>query len=215
MHEAILAVAGALTAYLIGGIPFGLLVCRWWSGYDPRDYGSGNIGATNVYRLLGPKGFAAVLLLDAGKGYTAVLAGRLVATSGSHWITVMCAVCTILGANWSVYLKFRGGKGVGVSLGAGTAVMWKVTLLALAVWIVVVAATRYVSLSSMAAAVSVPVLAVVLNEPLPHRVFGAVLAVFILVRHVSNIRRLLAGTEPKFGARIDTTRLRESSEHQR
>jgi len=203
MQHAMWVVVGAAAAYLVGGIPFGLLVCRWWSGYDPREYGSGNIGATNVYRLLGPKGFAAVLLLDAGKGYAAVRVGWDVSHSDSLWVLVLCAVCAILGANWSVYLGFKGGKGVGVSLGAGLAVMWKVTVLALGVWVVVVTATRYVSLSSMAAGVSVPVLAVLLGEPVPVRVFGAVLAAFILVRHRSNIRRLLAGVEPKFGARID------------
>lgn len=207
MDQAIWIAAGVLTAYLIGGVPFGLLVCRWWSGYDPREYGSGNIGATNVYRLLGPKGFAVVLMLDAGKGYAAVRLGHALSRSDSLWVVVLCGVCAILGANWSVYLGFKGGKGVGVSLGVGMAVMWKVTLLALAVWVVVVAASRYVSLSSMAAGVSVPVLAVLLGEPMPVRTFGAVLAVFILVRHRSNIRRLLTGAEPKFGARIDPKQL--------
>ena len=195
-------VVGALVAYLVGGIPFGLWICRWWSGYDPRQYGSGNIGATNVYRLLGPKGFIVVLLLDAAKGFGAVHAGAGVCGVRTPWLMVLFGVCAICGANWSVYLRFKGGKGVGVSLGVGLAVMWKVALSALVVWIVVVVITRYVSLSSIAAGVSVPLFAVAFREHTAIKAFGCVLALLIVIRHRENIKRLISGTEPKFGARI-------------
>lgn len=202
MEEWVKPAIGALAAYLVGGIPFGLWICRWWSGYDPRQYGSGNIGATNVYRLLGPKGFVVVLLLDAAKGFGAVQAGAVVCGARTPWLMVLFGVCAICGANWSVYLRFKGGKGVGVSLGVGLAVMWKAALSALGVWIVVVAATRYVSLSSMAAGVSVPLFAVAFHEHAAVKTFGCLLALLIVIRHKENIKRLISGTEPKFGTRI-------------
>jgi acyl phosphate:glycerol-3-phosphate acyltransferase len=203
LTEASSYLAGALAAYLIGGIPFGLWVCRRWSGHDPRKYGSGNIGATNVYRLLGPWGFLIVLMLDAGKGATAVVAGQAIGVSPNPWMALACAVCAIVGANWSVYLGFRGGKGVGVSLGAGAAVMPVVACLALVTWAVMVALTRYVSLSSIVAATLTPVFIILRGEHPAFLMIGVSIALFVLIRHRSNVRRLLAGVEPKFGVRIN------------
>jgi glycerol-3-phosphate acyltransferase PlsY len=203
-YAAAMWVLGMAAAYLVGGLPFGLWVCRAWSGYDPRQYGSGNIGATNVYRLLGPMGFVVVLALDAGKGFAAVKLGAALA-GGGPWAVLACALSAIVGSNWSVYLGFKGGKGVGVSLGAAAAAMPLVALLSLVTWIVVVAVCRYVSLASIVAACMAGVYAVLLGQPVPYRVFGGLIAVFVLIRHRANIGRLAAGTEPRFGARIKPT----------
>jgi acyl phosphate:glycerol-3-phosphate acyltransferase len=189
-------------AFLLGALPFGFLAGKI-KGVDIREHGSRNIGATNVMRVLGKSWGIAVLLLDALKGYLPViLAGRAGLSSG--WL-VGIGLCAILGHIYSPFVRFRGGKGVATSLGVLLALSWQITLITLAVFLVTLTTTRWVSLGSMLGALTQAILFFVapadwiVGDPLPYRLFGAVTAVFIIVRHRANLQRLLAGTEPRFG----------------
>ena len=190
-----------LGAYLLGAIPFGYLIYRARSGRDIRAEGSGNIGATNVMRRAGPAAGIATLLLDAAKGYVAVwLAARL--TGGAPWVIAAAAVAALLGHTFPVYLRFRGGKGVATALGVFAALAPRSILLALVVFAITLAAFRYVSLGSIVASAAFPVLALLLDSPQRPVVLGAfVCAALIIVKHSSNIRRLLAGTENRLRLR--------------
>jgi glycerol-3-phosphate acyltransferase PlsY len=185
-------------AYLLGSIPFGLILTRMAGLGDIRQVGSGNIGATNVLRT-GRRGLAAgTLILDGAKGALAVqLAGLLF---GPVWMP-LAAMAAVVGHCFPVWLRFRGGKGVATGLGVLIALDWRLGLAACAVWLAVFAATRISSAGALIAFAASPVLAYVL---LPPNWFLAPLFVAALVfwRHHENIRRLLAGTEPRFGKKV-------------
>lgn len=192
-------------AYCLGSIPFGYLAGRI-AGMDVRKEGSGNIGATNVLRVLGWKYGYPVLLADALKGFTAV---RLAMWLGSdsqdvaYKLGVLAAVGAVLGHSFPVWLGFRGGKGIATSAGSYFGLLPAEALIAVAVWVVIFLLCRYVSVASVAAATALP-LSVWLRTPreVPSRgvliIFSAALAVLVIVRHRSNIGRLFRGTEPRF-----------------
>jgi glycerol-3-phosphate acyltransferase PlsY len=190
-----------LGAYLLGAIPFGYLIYRARSGRDIRAEGSGNIGATNVMRRAGPAAGIATLLLDAAKGYVAVwLAARL--SGGAPWVIAAAAVAALLGHTFPVYLRFRGGKGVATALGVFAALAPRSILLALVVFAITLAVFRYVSLGSIVASAAFPVLALLMDSPQRPVVLGAfACSALIIVKHSSNIRRLLAGTENRLRLR--------------
>lgn len=189
--------AGFAVAYLLGSIPFGVILTRIAGAGDIRRIGSGNIGATNVLRT-GRKGLAALtLLLDAGKGWLAVfLAGRF----HSPDMAVVACYGVFIGHLFPVWLRFRGGKGVSTSLGVLLALSWPLGLGALAIWIAVLAATRLSSLAALISSAAAPVVAYVFVSPQVAEV-TAVLAVLIWLRHIANIRRLLRGEESRIGNR--------------
>jgi glycerol-3-phosphate acyltransferase PlsY len=191
-----------LAAYLIGGIPLGLLLCLAWKGEDPRKYGSGNIGATNISRILGPAGGVLVFLLDVGKGIAAVTVARMIAGPGAGpWLPILAAVAALVGNNWPVWLKFKGGKGSSISLGVGLAVAPWIALGAFGVWIVTLLLTRWVSVASIVSVLSAPLWAVLLSTPanrVPLVAFTFGVAALVIYKHRANIRRLREGTEPKF-----------------
>jgi len=192
------ALLAAAIAYLIGGIPFGYLLVRMRTGEDVRSKGSGNIGATNVLRTTGRAAAVATLVLDIGKGCLAVwLAGKL--ADHSPAVMSLAALAVMAGHAYPVFLKFRGGKAVASFIGAFL-VLTPIPLLAsLALFVIVVAATRHISLGSIVAAGSLP-LAVYLIEhpPAPVLIASLVAGVFIIYRHAANIQRLRAGTEYVF-----------------
>lgn len=200
-------------AYVLGSIPFGLLIGRL-RGIDIRQHGSGNIGATNVWRVLGPKWGGATFLLDAGKGFAAVVvaqnilwqrAPRPIPEDYIAYASVFSALACILGHSFPVWLKFKGGKGVATSLGVLIAVMPPLaTGIVLGVWILVFALSRYVSLASILAALALPatVGALLYTGALPSRIyfaFACAAAFLVVRRHRDNIKRLFAGTENRFG----------------
>jgi glycerol-3-phosphate acyltransferase PlsY len=202
-----------LLAYLVGSIPFGLLLSRL-KGIDIRQHGSGNIGATNVWRTLGPKWGLPTFLLDAAKGGLAVWAGRELAFTLApkpvpyeylNYAEVFAGLVAILGHSFPVWLRFRGGKGVATSLGVMLGIIpLMASGIVFATWVIVFALSRYVSLASLVAAVSLPLTLVVLqaNHLLEGRAtlaFGCAAAFFVIRRHRENIQRLLAGTENRFG----------------
>lgn len=190
----------ALGGYLLGSIPFGLALTKPF-GYDLRSIGSGNIGATNVLRT-GRKDLAlATLLLDSGKG--AIAAGLAFAATGDALVMLVAGVAAVLGHNFPVWLRFKGGKGVATTLGVLLATAWPAGLAACATWLAVAAAFRYSSLAALVALAAAPVYAWLWATP-AHAVAFAVLAVLAWVRHHANIRRLLRGEESKIGKKKKT-----------
>ena len=193
----------ALLGYLIGSVPFGVLITRGLGLGDVRAIGSGNIGATNVLRT-GHRGAAlATLLLDGGKGALAVLLARALAAEDAAQVAGLAA---FLGHCFPAWLGFRGGKGVATALGLLFAVAWPVGLVACATWAAVAAFLRYSSLAALTAVGLAPV-AAVLTERGEALALCLALAVLVYARHAANIGRLRAGTEPRIGARgQETTR---------
>lgn len=205
----LILVAAALLGYLLGSIPFGLVLTRLAGLGDIRQIGSGNIGATNVLRT-GNKPLAlATLLLDSGKGAVAALvaldlAGRflgpdMVITDGAMTAAVLAAGGAMLGHSFPVWLGFKGGKGVATAIGVLLAVCWPVGLLACLTWLVVAGLFRISSLSALTAIALSPLTGWWFGGPL---VAGLCLfiAILVFIRHEANIRRLLKGEEPKIGA---------------
>ena len=189
-------------AYLLGSIPFGYLLVRFVRHEDIRTTGSGNIGATNVLRS-GAKGLGiATLLLDLGKAFLAVWIAKLLAPDNFD-LAVATAVVAVLGHCYPVWLRFKGGKGVASALGVFLALTWPSALCILAVFIVIVVLTRYVSLASIIAAASLPFFSYYfVPQHSPIAIAGFLFLTFlIIVKHHQNIRRLLAGTENRFGSR--------------
>jgi glycerol-3-phosphate acyltransferase PlsY len=201
----------AVVAYLLGSIPFGLILTRLFLGTDVRKIGSGNIGATNVLRTGSKRLGIATLLLDAAKGYAAVAGAFVLARSAWGYMSApvphydvapmtlasVAAVFAILGHIFPVWLKFRGGKGVATGVGAFLALAPKVVLIVLVIFAALVAAFRYVSLGSIVAAAAFPLIASALlyrRDPvaLP---FMYVASILIIAKHHTNIRRLICGTE--------------------
>ena len=189
-------------AYLLGSIPFGYLLVKVFLKQDIRATGSGNIGATNVARS-GAKGLGiATLLLDLGKAFVAVKIAQHIAP-GNYDLAVAAAVAAILGHIFPVWLGFRGGKGVASALGVFLALTWPSALAILGVFLVVFLITRYVSLASIIAAATFPLFAfyfVPFRTPIVIAGF-LFIPLLIIVKHHENIRRLLSGTESRFGSR--------------
>lgn len=186
-----------LAAYLVGSIPFGLIVGHLWAKIDIRRYGSGNIGMTNVMRTVGYVPGILTLILDGGKGAVAVLLARFLGNDPLVWLA--CGLFAIAGHNWSLFLKFRGGKGVATTAGVFLAVAPHVALALFCVFLAVVLTTRYISLGSIIAAVTLPIWLLVFGFPWQALAMGTLISVITLVRHRSNINRLLTGTEYRFG----------------
>ncbi|MEQ3643587.1 MAG: glycerol-3-phosphate 1-O-acyltransferase PlsY [Paracoccus sp. (in: a-proteobacteria)] len=185
----------AIFGYLLGSVPFGLVITRALGLGDLRQIGSGNIGATNVLRT-GNKGAAlATLLLDSGKGAIAVLLAR---HFGGEAAAILAGGAAFLGHCFPVWLRFKGGKGVATFLGTGIALNWPLGLIACATWALTAAITRISSLSALLAAALAPVFAWGLGRT-DIAAVAAFMAVLIFIRHHANISRLLAGTEPRIG----------------
>lgn len=191
-------IAAILGAYLIGAIPVGWLVARAFGVGDIRRHGSGTIGATNVLRTLGRLPAIATLLGDVAKGYLAVMLAERLAWPEPIPIA-LAAVAAVAGNCWSVFLGFRGGKGVATGLGALLPLVPWATLAALPVFVAIVATFRYVSLGSLLGALCVPLGAVLLGYPIAYDLAALAVALIIVVRHHANIARLRAGTESRLG----------------
>ncbi|MCB9916677.1 MAG: glycerol-3-phosphate 1-O-acyltransferase PlsY [Planctomycetes bacterium] len=189
-----------LVAYLVGAVPFGLVMCRLIKGVDLRTVGSGNIGATNAMRVLGrPLGLVA-FALDFFKGFAPV---ALLGAGRVDW-QVACGAAAVCGHVWPVYLRFRGGKAVATGCGAIVAIDPLIVVSAGLAWLGTLVLTGFVSLASMVMGVAFPVAAWLRGQPAAVIWATGGLTVLILVRHRSNMRKLLAGTESRsrFGARV-------------
>ena len=194
-----LLIAGLLVlAYLIGGIPFGYLLVRLTTGRDVRSMGSGNIGATNVLRTTGRGWAVLTLLLDVAKGYVAVwLMER--ATGGPGLLAGLAGIAVLLGHAFPIYLKFKGGKAMASYIGVGLCLAPASVGVCAVVFILTVALSRYISLGSIAASALFPVVVWLLSRPdVPLLAAIAVCSAIVVLRHSSNIRRLIAGNENVF-----------------
>jgi glycerol-3-phosphate acyltransferase PlsY len=190
-----------IAAYFLGSIPFGLLIVKISGGGDIRKSGSGNIGAANVARNAGAIAGVLTLLLDAAKGYLAVFLAARWTNENIRWMTV-AAVLAVIGHMFPIWLRFRGGKGVATGLGVILPICWQAAGLGVLLWLVVVAFWRYSSLGSIAAAVAMPIFVYVLyaphHAPPEALTFGTVLiSILVLVKHRSNMERLIAGEESR------------------
>ena len=208
-----------IPAYFLGSVPFGLLLARL-RGVDIREHGSRNIGATNVWRVLGPKWGSATFFLDAAKGFLAVRLAQYIAAQVPAppemseqymaYAGVFAALACIVGHSFPIWLKFKGGKGVATSLGILVSLMPPVaTGLVVAVWIAIFAVSRIVSLASLCAALTLPVTIAVLIrldelDGTAYLAFACAAAFLVVRRHRDNIHRLFAGTEPRFGSKTNS-----------
>ncbi|MFQ5656493.1 MAG: glycerol-3-phosphate 1-O-acyltransferase PlsY [Candidatus Methylomirabilales bacterium] len=187
-------------AYLIGSIPFGLVVSQVVEGVDVRQYGSGNIGTANVLRTVGKRAAALTLVGDLLKGFLPPAAAYLL--GGSELLVTGVGLAAVLGHNWSIYLRFTGGKGVATSFGVLLAMTPLPSLLGLVVWLSVLRIFRYTSLAALTASISIPPVIYFTNGSGPYFGFSLVAALLIFVRHRDNIRRLWTGTEHRVGQRV-------------
>lgn len=186
---------GFVLGHVCGSVPSGLWLVQAFHGIDIRNYGSKNIGTTNVFRTVGPKTAVLVLIADAFKGILAV--GIMSYFFHNPLLDVVTALGALLGHNYSLFLGFKGGKGVATALGLLIFMMPKVAVASFGIWLVCVLLTRYVSLGSIMAAIFTPPLAWYMGYPSAYVIFSVVVAFFVVLRHKENIHRLLTGTESK------------------
>ena len=185
--------------YLLGSMPNGYLAGRWLKGIDLRQCGSGSTGATNVLRNVGKAPALVVFLLDVGKGALAVLVAKSFGLN--DWVQVLAGLTALAGHIWPVWLGWKGGKAVATGLGMFLGLAWPVGLACFGLFMAVISISRIVSLSSVGAAIGLPVLMVLAGASGASISVSVVASVMVLWRHRSNIERLIAGTEPKIGAK--------------
>jgi len=192
-----------LSAYLIGSLPFGYLAGKSIKRVDLRQEGSRNVGATNVFRVVGILPGIVVLLLDISKGFLSVHLANIFNLGGSievssqafNLVSILAGLAAIAGHNWTIFLKFRGGKGVATGFGVAMGLVPLPTLVSLVIFVVAVGLSRYVSLGSILATLAFPFNCLLFREPLILVFFGSIVALVVLARHQANIKRLIAGKE--------------------
>ncbi|TET53845.1 MAG: glycerol-3-phosphate 1-O-acyltransferase PlsY [Actinobacteria bacterium] len=192
-----------LVAYIMGSFPMGLWVGQVFFKKDIRVEGSSNIGATNAYRILGPSAGVVVFLGDFLKGAAPVIIMKSINLEPNliNWLAVGAGMFAMLGHTFSIFLKFKGGKGVTTALGAIIVLAPKVSALILLIWLVVLAISRYISLSSITAALALPVFTIFWQgQNTPFMIFSFLIAIVIIYKHRSNIGRLFEGVEPRVGS---------------
>jgi len=191
------AITTILLAYLVGSIPFGLILSKLFAKRDIRSAGSGNIGATNVMRVLGKKLGVLTLMFDILKGAIFVILAEVV-THSEIWAS-LAGLAAFLGHLYPIYLKFRGGKGVATSVGIFLFLAPYALLVDIVIFLLVVYQTRYVSLGSIIAAALLPVILLVFSYSYVYVILAVIMGGFIILRHRDNIQRLKQGRETKFG----------------
>ncbi|OGO24916.1 MAG: acyl-phosphate glycerol 3-phosphate acyltransferase [Chloroflexi bacterium RBG_16_50_9] len=204
--------AVVLAGYLIGSIPFGLLVSLMTSGADLRQVGSGKTGTTNVLRTAGKKAAALALILDMAKGALPVLLARLVFNGDYHIAQLLAGLSVIAGHSWSVFLKFKGGRGVATFLGGMLAMYWPAAIFGGAIMIIVAYVSKYMSLGSITGSVAASAMLVILyilksypTEYLIYTIYTLSVAIFIFIMHRDNVIRLVNGKERKLGDKVKTS----------
>jgi len=215
MLSNIIIATGIFTvAYFLGSFPTGYLAGKLLKGIDIREHGSGSTGATNVLRTLGKVPGSIVLLTDAFKGGLAVSTANIIFTIAlfptlpTEWqayLVPIAAIGAILGHSKSIWLNFGGGKSVATSVGVLLAMSWQVGLATIVVFSIALAVSRMVSVSSIAGAVSATIWMLIFDRPLPSVIFAIVGGIYVIWRHSANIQRIIAGTEPKLGQKLESS----------
>ncbi|MEA5510275.1 glycerol-3-phosphate 1-O-acyltransferase PlsY [Crocosphaera sp. UHCC 0190] len=200
-----------LVDYLLGSIPTGYFTGLYLEGIDIREHGSGSTGATNVLRTIGKRAAIFVLTVDLAKAMLAVVLIKLwfflspvdlVPLEWKSWLMVFGAIAAVLGHSKSIFLNFTGGKSVAASLGVLLVLNPIIALGTLGSFLAMLAISRIVSLSSITGVIAVNIMMVALNQPLPYCLFGVIVGIYVIVRHRTNIIRLLEGTEPRIGQKL-------------
>lgn len=191
-----------IAAYLLGSLPFGYILSKLLLKTDIRNYGSGNIGATNVLRVMGWRAALPVFILDLAKGLLAVLLAKTV--SDLPAVYLVAGLLAMIGHSYPVFLKFKGGKAAATGIGVLIAISGWAVLVMLVAAALVIAVSRYVSVGSIVGAVMVPFAFWLLGYDLLHILFGALMALLVVIRHHENIRRLIEGRESKLGQKAFT-----------
>lgn len=202
-------ITGIILSYIIGSMPTAYIFGKLVKGIDIRNFGSGNMGATNAYRVLGRAPGILVLILDILKGFIAVLfVGNLVASHTQVFREevqrILLGVSSITGHNWTVFLNFKGGKGIATTFGVLIGLSLKIAgfkyvlILTILTWLLVFLITRIVSVSSIVAAIGLPVYSIIFKESGVLKLLSILLCGFVILRHKSNLKRLLQGQEPRF-----------------
>jgi len=208
----VLGVFLILLAYLLGSIPTGYLVGKYLRGIDIREHGSGSTGATNVLRTLGKKAGISVLIIDMLKGMLGIALVKALYLNSANplppdwqaWLILATGLAAVIGHSKSIFLNFDGGKSVATSLGVLLMMSPWVALATLGSFLLVLAISRIVSLSSITGAIAVVILMLVLKQPLPYILFASVAGLYVIIRHRGNIERLLSGTEPRLGQKLES-----------
>ncbi|WP_017814383.1 MULTISPECIES: glycerol-3-phosphate 1-O-acyltransferase PlsY [Paenibacillus] len=197
----IVSVLAIIVSYLLGSISFSVLIAKGMKGIDIRDHGSGNAGATNTLRVLGKGPAITVLLLDALKGVGAVWLGVWLSSSPTYWVPALCGIAAILGHNWPIYFRFRGGKGIATTIGVLATLCLLPSLSAGVFAILAIVLTRYVSLGSLIFVTLTPVILLFLGYSAPIVTVSVIIWALAVWRHRANLSRIFKGTENKIGAK--------------
>jgi acyl phosphate:glycerol-3-phosphate acyltransferase len=195
----LLDIVAVVLSYLLGSVSFSIVIAKWVKGIDIRQHGSGNAGATNTLRILGKGPAFFVIFLDIAKGIAAVYLGN--AMSDNEWIPILCGLAAIVGHNWPIWFRFKGGKGIATTIGVLATLAFFPALYAGIIAILLIVITRYVSLGSLVFAGLTPIFIVLVKYNLPLLTCALVIAIFAFVRHRTNIVKLIRGTENKLGAK--------------
>jgi len=187
-----------LGCYLLGSIPFGYIAGKLFKKIDIRELGSGNIGATNVFRILGPSLASLVLIGDIGKGIFSIYLVQYFNIDNLLILTI-AGLAVICGHDWSLFLGFKGGKGIATTFGVIFALNPIISILAIVVWVVVMIITRYASLSSILAVISIMIFTILFKQPYEYIIFSAIIMILSIFKHKENIKRLRSGNERKIG----------------
>lgn len=196
-----------IISYIIGSIPFSFIIGKLIKGVDIRAHGSGNVGATNLLRIAGKVPGIIALVLDAAKGVICVtlIANIFYVSSlpiSLPMMRVLLGLCVVFGHIWTIFLRFKGGKGVATTIGVFLGVAPLVTILSLIIWSLTFYFSRFVSLSSIAFSISLPIFVIILKRPDAYFFLSGVLSIFIVIKHIPNIKRLIEGREHKIGEKI-------------
>ncbi len=198
--EVLLSIFLIVISYIIGSIPFGVIISRL-KGIDPRKVGSGNIGTTNVLRSAGVLPAIFTLLLDGGKGAISVLISKAIDPS-SVFAGYIAGFASIMGHNFPVFLRFKGGKGVATTFGVLFVILPEIGIISMLIWLIVAISTRYSSLSALISLGLLPVTVFVISPTTINIIFSLLLSILIIIRHRDNIKRLISGRERRIGEKV-------------
>jgi len=190
-----------IICYLLGSIPFGYIIAKLFKKIDIREYGSGNIGATNAFRILGPTLASLVLIGDIGKGICSIYLIHFL-NIDNLFILIIAGLAVICGHDWSIFLRFKGGKGIATTFGVIFALNLKISILGAMVWLIITILTKYASLASITSLAVMLLFMILFKQPYEYVIFSIIILLIAVIRHRENIKRLRSGKEKKILQKI-------------